>query len=120
MADQSFADWLLDWVKAPRSTRTVRLLAKTRELQVETDRILADAQLEAQGFRKLDCEVDGQHFETSDPSRKRCNDCIGSGALVRRGAICDYPGCGETFETFSDGRSPDRTRCNEHVGRTPR
>src|SRR6266446_802703 len=118
MSDNSFADWLLDWLKAPRSTRTARLLAKTRELQVQTDKVLADAQLEAQGFRKVECEVDGQQFETSDPNRKRCNDCIGSGALVPRIAACDFPGCGDNFETFSDGRSPTRTRCNDHVGRT--
>jgi hypothetical protein len=120
MADQSFADWVLDLFKGPRSTRTEKLLAKSREIAARTDEILADAALEARGFRKVECEVDGQLFETSDPSRKRCNDHLGSAALVRRAAVCDFPGCGDKFETFSDGRSPDRTRCNDHAGRTPR
>ncbi len=120
MADQSFADWLLDWVKGPRSTRTARLLAKNRESHAATEKLLAGMELERRGFRKVECEVDGQMFETSDPNRKRCNDHLGSGALVPRIVACNFPGCGESFETFSDGRSPDRTRCNEHAGRRPR
>ena len=120
MADQSFADWLLDWIKGPRSTRTARLLAKNQEMHAQTEKILADAELEARGFRKATCEVDGQSFETSDATRTRCNDHLGSGDLVRRVVPCNFPGCEETFETFSDGRSADRTRCNDHAGRRPR
>ena len=52
MADQSFTDWLLDWIKGPRSTRTARLLAKNQEMHAQTEKILADAELEARGFRK--------------------------------------------------------------------
>ncbi len=120
MADQSFADWVLDLFKGPRSTRTAKVLAKSRESHAVTEKLLAEMELEARGFRKVKCEVDGQMFETSDPTRTRCNDHLGSGIPVRRVVACNFPGCEETFETFSDGRSPDRTRCNDHAGRRPR
>ena len=120
MSDESFADWVMDMFKGPRSTRTEKVLIKSREAIARMNELAADAELEARGFRKVKCEVDGQQFETSDPSRKRCNDHLGSGALVPRIAACDFPGCGDNFETFSDGRTPTRTRCNDHVGKTPR
>ena len=52
----------------------------------------------------------------------RTGPCISAivAAGIRRVVACNFPGCEETFETFSDGRSPDRTRCNDHAGRRPR
>src|SRR5262245_743264 len=117
---REWREWLLDWLKGPRSTRTARLLAKNLEMRAATEKLLADVELEARGFRKEKCEVCKEPFESTDRTRKVCNEHLGRPVPVRRIAACNFPGCETEFETFSRPGSPNRTRCNEHAGRKPR
>lgn len=120
MADQSFIDWLWNWAKGPRSTRTARLIAKNKELHEATEKFLVEAELERRGLRHLQCEACQQPFESSVPLRRRCNSHYGDGRIVRLSLTCKLPGCIATYEHFSNGRDPLPTRCPEHVGRTAR
>jgi hypothetical protein len=110
----AFIDWVRGIFHGPRSTRTATLLARSAEITARTDKLLADLALEKRGFHEAICERCREKFETSD-DRQRCNACIGTSGGVRRIAVCDFPGCKLEFVTFTD-----RTRCDDHAGRTPR
>jgi hypothetical protein len=119
---KSTPKFIIDYVLAltrrtGRSLSSIRAAEEaTQARREESERVLADLALGAQGWVKATCEVCSTEFSHSPgPPRLRCNDHISGGDPVRRIARCDLPGCGRGFETFVTGGAGGRTRCNEHV-----